>query len=212
MRAHQSALCRGQRRRIDCGGGVGVPFRGRCRLCSVRLQADLSRVGIDGPFVTRGRPRQPSHAPPRPIAARICRDGKQPGFQIAGIAAVLQVVQQLEERLLHDVLGISGVAQHAAAEAIQRGAVFLKQPQRLGLRIDGGRRRGKRWVSGLHPATRNRSHIGSRPVERRQSPFVTPVGRRRATRCRTSRALIPSSSRSETRCSPRVILAGGARS
>ena len=83
------------------------------------------------------------------------------GWLIPGVAAVLQVMKQLEERLLHDVLAVAGVVQHAPAEAIQRRAVFLKQPQRFGLRIDRGQHRGTRTIDGLHHAPRNRSHSGS---------------------------------------------------
>ena len=118
-------------------------------------------VWLNRPVITLGIPRQPAQPPSCPIAAAVCRDREQPRFQIAGVAVVLEVMEQLEERLLHDVLGIAGVAQHASAEAIQPRAMFLKQPQRLGLRIDSGRCRAERSVNGFHPTTRDRSHSGS---------------------------------------------------
>src|SRR5688572_16637748 len=53
-------------------------------------------------------PGQPPHAPPPPIAAGIDGYFEEPRPKVRAVAVTLEMLQQLEKRLLDDVIGVIG--------------------------------------------------------------------------------------------------------
>ncbi len=61
------------------------------------------------------------------------RDREQPAAQVRPIPAVLEMPQELEERLLHAVFGVFGAMKQDQGEAVDRRAMRLEQvPGRIG--------------------------------------------------------------------------------
>ena len=82
--------------------------------------------------VVRRQPGHPAPPPPLPVARRVRRHREQPAAQVGRVAAGLEMAQELQKRLLDDVLGVLVVPDQDHGEAVDRRAVRLEQvPRRL---------------------------------------------------------------------------------
>ena len=88
--------------------------------------------------VVIGRPRDKAKAPTLAIAGRVGRHREQPAPDVVEVPAAAKMPEQLQERLLNDILGILVMPEEHHREPVDGRAMLLEQPARHERRVCAG--------------------------------------------------------------------------